>query len=162
MQKLISGYVKRESPSKRSADDMVGGRYDSLLSSLFPYQNGNICIQKSRILFLCSMMSHLFYSQIGSGLKRPHRDSFKERGGGTLKKARLHPSGPKSTPALSSQSSSELYPVDHIVDYRFRAGQHEYLVKWRGYSEKDNTWEPAEHITDDLINDFQTRKGSQH
>lgn len=45
-------------------------------------------------------------------------------------------------------SQGVLYRVDEIVDDRVRNGKVEYLVKWHGYSSKDNTWEPAESFTD--------------
>ena len=33
------------------------------------------------------------------------------------------------------------YVVESVVDKRKRAGQIEYLIKWQGYDDTDNTWE---------------------
>ena len=43
------------------------------------------------------------------------------------------------------------YHVEEVLDSRLRRNQLQYLVKWQGYTEENNTWEPAanlEHATD--------------
>jgi hypothetical protein len=37
----------------------------------------------------------------------------------------------------------EHYVVESIVDHRGSANKRQYLVKWKGYSSDENTWEPA-------------------
>jgi hypothetical protein len=37
---------------------------------------------------------------------------------------------------------------------RRKGGIAEYLIKWKGWSAKHNTWEPAEHVHTKLISDF--------
>ena len=42
------------------------------------------------------------------------------------------------------------YHVEEVLDSRLRHGQLQYLVKWQGYTEENNTWEPTmnlEHAT---------------
>ena len=40
------------------------------------------------------------------------------------------------------------YEVDDILDHRSRGrGRTEYLVKWRGYSVFESTWEPEANLT---------------
>ena len=42
--------------------------------------------------------------------------------------------------------------------YSGRQKKLQYLVKWLGYPESDNTWEPAENLhADDLIQDYEHR-----
>jgi chromobox protein 1 len=41
---------------------------------------------------------------------------------------------------------SDIYTVEQIVNSRARNGKKQYLVKWEGYSSKDNTWEDEENI----------------
>ena len=44
--------------------------------------------------------------------------------------------------------ADEEYVVEKIVDKRTRNGRQEYLLKWKGYSSAENTWEPKENVTD--------------
>ena len=45
---------------------------------------------------------------------------------------------------------------------QIRKNQVYYLVKWEGWPESDNTWEPLEHLQQPevkkMINDFQIRR----
>ena len=42
----------------------------------------------------------------------------------------------------------DYYVVEDILDTRERHGRTEYLVKWRGYSKKHNSWEPLENLNE--------------
>lgn len=47
---------------------------------------------------------------------------------------------------------------------RIKRGARQYLIKWEGYEEKDNTWEPISnliYIIDDLIN-FERENAGKH
>ena len=39
-----------------------------------------------------------------------------------------------------------LYEVEKILDRRTVKGKKEYLIKWKGYSERECTWEPTSHL----------------
>ena len=45
----------------------------------------------------------------------------------------------------------ETYEVERIVAVRGEGRAREYLVKWEGWEEKDNTWEPPSHLPKALI-----------
>ena len=57
-----------------------------------------------------------------------------------------------------SEEAEDVYEVEHIRGVRSgERGEKEYLCRWAGWGEEDDTWEPAHHILDkQLIADFQT------
>lgn len=54
-----------------------------------------------------------------------------------------------------SETEAE-YEVERIIDVHFkRNGAKEYLVRWKGFTAKDDTWEPADNLScPDLIEKF--------
>lgn len=68
---------------------------------------------------------------------------------------------PKDTSAeqeVGDDNEPDEFNVEIIRDKRInpRNGVAEYLVKWEGYSEAENTWEPMEHLLcPDLIKQFE-------
>ncbi|KAG7232957.1 hypothetical protein INR49_007915 [Caranx melampygus] len=56
-------------------------------------------------------------------------------------------------------AGEHVFAVESIEKKRSRKGKVEYLVKWRGWSPKYNTWEPEENILDPrLLDAFQARE----
>ncbi|KAK2420934.1 chromo domain-containing protein LHP1 [Trifolium repens] len=57
----------------------------------------------------------------------------------------------------------DFYEAESIRQKRVCRGKVEYLVKWFGWDEKDNTWEPLQNLVyaTDLVDDFEKRKGSE-
>lgn len=56
-------------------------------------------------------------------------------------------------------AGEHVFAVESIDKKRVRKGRVEYLVKWRGWSSKYNTWEPEENILDPrLLVAFQNRE----
>jgi transposase InsO family protein len=56
------------------------------------------------------------------------------------------------------------YDVEKVLDSRpdeaSATGEKLYLVKWKGYGDEDNTWEPARHLTNaaDAVADYEARR----
>ncbi|KAK5644835.1 hypothetical protein RI129_006135 [Pyrocoelia pectoralis] len=50
-----------------------------------------------------------------------------------------------------------VYAAERIMKKRIRRGGVEYLVKWKGWSQKHNTWEPEENILDGRLIDLYER-----
>ncbi|XP_076871584.1 E3 SUMO-protein ligase CBX4-like isoform X2 [Brachyhypopomus gauderio] len=56
-------------------------------------------------------------------------------------------------------AGEHVFAVESIEKKRIRKGRFEYLVKWRGWSPRYNTWEPEENILDPrLLVAFQNRE----
>lgn len=60
------------------------------------------------------------------------------------------------------EPAAEEYEVEDIVDSGMDHGTKQvlFLVKWKGYGDKDNTWEPKTNLTHakELVKEFETAK----
>jgi hypothetical protein len=50
-------------------------------------------------------------------------------------------------PPLIVIRGEEEYEVEEVLNSRMRGRRFEYLVKWKGYTDEHNTWEPASNLT---------------
>jgi hypothetical protein len=68
-----------------------------------------------------------------------------------------------SRPPPDLINDEEQYEVEAIRSHRRqgRRKQLQYLIKWKGYLESDNTWEPADHVqAPQLIRQYEQRQGN--
>jgi Chromo (CHRromatin Organisation MOdifier) domain len=48
------------------------------------------------------------------------------------------------------------FEVERIVDKRIKQGKEQFRVRWSGYGEKDDTWEPVKNLNcPDKIQEFE-------
>ena len=54
------------------------------------------------------------------------------------------------------------YKVEEVIDSQLKRGKLKYLVKWSGYMDDHNTWEPKSNLNDSkkAINNFHKTKPS--
>ena len=67
-----------------------------------------------------------------------------------------------SRPPPDLINDQEQYKVEAIRSHQRhgRKQQLQYLVKWKGYPESDNTWEPVDHIqAPQLVKEYERRQG---
>jgi RNase H-like domain found in reverse transcriptase/Reverse transcriptase (RNA-dependent DNA polymerase)/Integrase zinc binding domain/Chromo (CHRromatin Organisation MOdifier) domain/Domain of unknown function (DUF4939)/Retroviral aspartyl protease/Integrase core domain len=62
-------------------------------------------------------------------------------------------------PPIIIDRSGDLFEVEDILDIKKDHGKFQFLVSWKGYSAKDNSWEPEENLynCEELVEDFKTR-----
>jgi hypothetical protein len=55
-------------------------------------------------------------------------------------------------------TSDDEWEVEKVLQYRTYYRQEQWLIKWKGYGEDRNTWEPLAHLSDDVQVDAQRVK----
>ncbi|WOL05501.1 hypothetical protein Cni_G14230 [Canna indica] len=94
----------------------------------------------------------------GEEEKEEEEDEEEEEEEGEAEKAEKGPVGGGELPKLEDG----FYEIEDIRKKRVRKGQIQYLIKWRGWPETANTWEPLENIQScaDIIEAFEERSRS--
>ena len=43
------------------------------------------------------------------------------------------------------------YPVDRVMGHKVIDGKHYYYIHWKDYPAEDDTWEPEENLTKEIL-----------
>lgn len=54
---------------------------------------------------------------------------------------------PKNAAAENGATTPEVYEVDEIVGHRIERKRNIFLIRWKGYTESDDTWEPEQTLS---------------
>ncbi|EGF77697.1 hypothetical protein BATDEDRAFT_91354 [Batrachochytrium dendrobatidis JAM81] len=74
------------------------------------------------------------------------------------------PSSDKSSKNGSSEESldDEEFEVERIIKFRKHQGVEQFYIKWKGYPDSDNTWEPTDVVdAPDLVKEFWSTQASK-
>ena len=75
-----------------------------------------------------------------------------------------HPTDAAATkvPTSTANNGNTIYDAERFVRRRVHRGKPEYLIKWRGYAKRYNTWEPPDHILDERLWDDYYHRYPEH
>merc|ERR1712110_934900 len=59
------------------------------------------------------------------------------------------------------EENGDEYEIEKVVDERTVGKKKEYFVKWKGWKDEDNTWEPKENLTAGIIKKYETEAKKQ-
>lgn len=71
--------------------------------------------------------------------------------------SKRRPPSPQAKPTSDSPGLPQDLEVETIVGARIEGGRPEFHVKWKGYPNSENTWEPVHHVVPgalDVVKDF--------
>uniref|UniRef100_A0A8C9XI60 Chromobox 1 n=1 Tax=Sander lucioperca TaxID=283035 RepID=A0A8C9XI60_SANLU len=90
-----------------------------------------------------------------SHVQEPSADVKLATGAGKKGKKAEEEEQPAAPPAAAAvKEEEEEYVVEKVLDCRVVKGRVEFLLKWKGFSDEDNTWEPQDNLDLDLITEY--------
>lgn len=64
----------------------------------------------------------------------------------------------------SKKNIEKVFEVKNIVGHRGRKGNRQYLIHWKGYTNKDNTWEKETNLSScpEILEEYKKKKRLAH
>ncbi|KAJ3182120.1 hypothetical protein HDU85_003162 [Gaertneriomyces sp. JEL0708] len=92
------------------------------------------------------------------------RASQRSRNSGSQSPVKSAPSAAISVDDEEDSPGEETYEVERILSHKVKNGVELYLVKWKGWGDEDNTWEPVENLegAEDALREFWKRNKRVH
>ena len=78
-------------------------------------------------------------------------------------KTLLEPASTSAGPGpveIDEETQEPKYEVEQVLDCQKISKKDHYLVKWKGYDDSENTWEPREHLAPTLIAQYRSKQRS--
>lgn len=71
----------------------------------------------------------------------------------------IEPSASSSSSSSSSENDEAEFVVERILKKQVVKDETKYLIKWKGYTHDENTWEPEKNLTncDRILQEFERR-----
>jgi hypothetical protein len=72
----------------------------------------------------------------------------------------LPPDNKSSKSDAEESDNSDFFEVEKIISKNIKNGKTQYLIKWEGYPQDQNTWEPVENLSNisEMINEFEMQE----
>lgn len=64
-------------------------------------------------------------------------------------------------PKKIHRNNSKFFLVDEILDKRINRRNVQYLIKWTGFDESHNSWEPTHNLSEELVRMFEENQQNQ-
>lgn len=96
---------------------------------------------------------NLFYEKLKKARKRPLQSDTD-----------LTPQKVTSKKRRTQKQEPEEYIIEKILDFKFESGKEKFYIKWRGWDDSENTWEPIEnlHNCPEILKEFLINEEVKH
>lgn len=89
-------------------------------------------------------------------------DSYEDNELDQTSPATAPPAPPSTSSTEPATPTDDIYQVERIIKEKTKKGKSYFLIKWKNYDEKENTWEPEENILDKSVLDHFRQQQTQN
>ena len=129
---ISTKHLRRKRPARKFADKYLG-----------PYQIEKVIGHHGLAYKLRLPSSARIHTTFPISSLEPHRPRDSE---------------PPASPTDNPFVPNETFEVETILDHKGKSSRRQYLIKWKGYDETENSWEPRRNIDDGpLLQEYEER-----